>query len=310
MTRKPTDPPQSIVVCGNTLDIGTPVVLWKHKDGYTCPHKRGRQDCTQHDPSLNDAPTQKETAYRIADPQKAYEELSQTVHQLVLHYDVCYSARHCHQVLQDSTFKGSHFYLDLDGTLYQTCDLYWKTNTAPADDGLGNERAVHVEISNLSWQALAAESDLYHAPRDLYRKTPQGWRLNLPEKYQRTLRNPKFQAYASRGYGTRGYFSRRISGRTVRMWDFTEEQYQALVHLCLGVHGMLKNIPLKVPFDPEKKRTPLDRINNFARFKGILGHAHVQSGKGEGVKEKYDPGSAFNWGRLRREFRRHSRKKS
>lgn len=310
MTRKPTDSPQSIVVCGKSLDIGTPVILWDHQDGYSCPHRRGRQPCTQHDRSLNDAPTQKATAYRIADPEKAYEELIQTVHQLVLHYDVCYNSRHCHKVLADSTFKGSHFYLDLDGTLYQTCDLYWKTNTAPADDGWGNERAVHVEISNLSWQALTDESDLYHAPKDLYRKTSQGWRLDLPEQYQRTLRNPKFQAYAARGYGARGYFSRRINGRTVRMWDFTEEQYQALIRLCVGVHGMLKNISLKVPFDSAKKRTPLSKIKNSTRFKGILGHAHVQSGQQEGVKKKYDPGSAFNWGRLRRELRRHAREKS
>ena len=51
---------------------------------------------------------------------------------MILHYDACYSSHHCHQVLKASDFKGSHFYLDLDGTLYQTCDLYWKTNTAPA----------------------------------------------------------------------------------------------------------------------------------------------------------------------------------
>ena len=310
MTRKPTDPSQSIVVCGTPLDIGTPVVLWNHKGGYASPHKRGRQSCTQHDPSLNDAPTQKKAAYQITDPEKAHAELTQTVHQLILHYDVCYSSHHCHQILKDSTFKGSHFYLDLDGTLYQTCDLYWKTNTAPADDGLGNERAVHVEISNLSWQALADESNLYHAPKDLYRQTSKGWRLDLLKEYQQTLRNPKFQAYASRGYGSRGFFSRRINGRTVRMWDFTEEQYQALTRLCIGVHGLLENVSLKVPFDSKKKRTPLSKIRNFSTFRGILGHAHVQSGEAEGIKKKYDPGSAFNWGRLRRELRRHSREKS
>ena len=42
MTRKSTDPTQSIVACGIPLDIGTPVVLWNHKGGYASPHKRGR----------------------------------------------------------------------------------------------------------------------------------------------------------------------------------------------------------------------------------------------------------------------------
>jgi len=295
---------QNIIACGQTADIGTAVVLWDQAKGYACPHKRGRRHCSQHNPQLNGAPTREDSKYQIKDLATAYEELKQSVYQFVLHYDVCYSSHHCHQILKDSTFKGSHFYLDLDGTIYQTCDLYWKTNTAPADDRQGNERAVHVEIANLSWQALAEESDLYHAPKDLYRKVNGRWRFDLPEKYSKKLRTPDFKAFASRAYGERGYFSRRINGHMVRMWDFTEEQYQALIRLCLGINQLLPKISLKVPFDKEKQRTPLGNIKNFSTFKGILGHAHVQGGTGDGVKKKYDPGSAFNWGRLRKEFAR------
>jgi N-acetyl-anhydromuramyl-L-alanine amidase AmpD len=291
---------QTIIACGRTVDIGTEVVLWQHANGYTCPHPRGRLHCSQHDPQLNGAPTHEHSKYQIKDLTVAYEELQQSVYQFVLHYDVCYSSHHCHQVLKDSTFKGSHFYLDLDGTIYQTCDLYWKTNTAPADDRQGNERAVHIEMANLSWQALAEESDLYHAPKNLYRKVKGRWRFDLPEKYGTKLRTPDFKAFASRSYGERGYFSRKINGRTVRMWDFTEEQYQALIRLCRGINQLLPNVSLKVPFDKEKRRTPLGKIKNFSKFKGILGHAHVQGGTGEAVKKKYDPGSAFNWGRIRR----------
>ena len=37
----------------------------------------------------------------------------------------------------------------------------------------------------------------------------------------------------------------------------------------------------------------------------VLGHAHVQGGnKNKGIKRKYDPGSAFDWGRLRRALSR------
>ncbi len=301
-----THPNQSIVACGKTVDIGTPVVLWNQAKSYTCPNKRGRRHCSQHDRKLNGAPTQADSRYTLKDPETAYAELKQAVYQFVLHYDVCYSSHHCHQVLKDSTFKGSHFYLDLDGTIYQTCDLYWKTNTAPADDRQGNERAVHVEIANLSWQARAEESDLYHAPRDLYRKVNGRWQFQLPEKFQKKLRTPDFQAFASRPYGQRGYFSRNINGRMVRMWDFTEEQYRALIRLCRGVNQLLPGIALRVPFDKDKRRTPPGKIKNFSRFKGILGHAHVQGGTGDGIKKKYDPGSAFNWGRLRHALQRQS----
>ncbi len=294
--------PGVLVACGQEWDIGIPVIKWKDRGGLVCPNPRGRIACTQHDPLLNDAPTRPFSQYRIENPATAYAELKKTIHQLILHYDVCFTSKHCHQVLEDSAFKGSHFYLDLDGTLYQTCDLYWKTNTAPADDRKGNERAVHVEMANLSWQALAEESDLHKLTQDAYVKTSKGWRLNLPGRYRKQLRDSGYQPIAARGYGERGYFSRKINGRQVRMWDFTEAQYVSLIALCRGVHQLLPRVKLRVPFDSEKHRTPLDRIPRFSSFQGILGHAHVQSGKTGAVKRKFDPGSAFDWGRLRQAF--------
>lgn len=295
---------QNIIACGQKLDIGTRVVLWSNKEGFACPNPRGRLNCTQHDPSLNDAPSQNFKNYKIINSETAYGELTKNVHQLVLHYDVCYTSSHCHQIMKESTFKGSHFYLDLDGTLFQTCDLYWKTNTAPADDKKGNERAVHVEISNLSWEALAKQSEYYPSRKDKYIKTGTGWKLVLPDKYKT---NP-FSPMPARTFGDRGYFSKKINGKIVRMWDFTEEQYQSLEKLCIGLNKLLPAIKLKVPFDKETGRHPLDRLKNFARFTGVLGHCHVQNGS-TGLECKYDPGSAFNWARLHRAFNKAKSKK-
>ncbi|MGV7220521.1 MAG: peptidoglycan recognition protein family protein [Nitrospinales bacterium] len=297
----PTD--QDIIICGKKFHVGSAIVLWNDKGGLTCPNKRGRQKCSSHDPILNDKPTRADSKYKFREPEKAYAELKKSVHQFILHYDVCYSSHHCHDVIKESKFKGSHFYLDLDGTIYQTCDLYWKTNTAPGDDGLGNERAVHIEMANLSWQALADESSLYHVSHDVYKKTRKGWQLNLPSKYKSKIKTPNFKPIAARAYGDRGYFSRRINGRMVRMWDFTEEQYQALIKLCVTINEGLPRVKLKTPFDRKSHRTPLGKVKNFATFEGILGHAHTQSGNVEGIKRKYDPGSAFDWGRLRKRFR-------
>ena len=152
---------QKIVACEKSVEIGSPVVLWNAAGGLACPNRRGRSACTQHNSRLNNKPPEPAAEYSIADPTQAYDELKNSVYQLIIHYDVCYSSHHCHQIMTESTFKGSHFYLDLDGTLYQTCDLYWKTNTAPADDRKGNERAIHVEMANLSWEALQSESVLH-----------------------------------------------------------------------------------------------------------------------------------------------------
>ncbi|MEK9627933.1 MAG: N-acetylmuramyl-L-alanine amidase [Nitrospinota bacterium] len=293
---------QNIIACERKVDIGTRVVLWSEKDGFKCPNPRGRQKCSQHNPSLNDAPSLDFKNYKIKNTETAYQELTQCVYQLVLHYDVCYTSLHCHQLMQDSSFKGSHFYLDLDGTLFQTCDLYWKTNTAPADDKKGNERAVHVEISNLSWEALARESEYYPSKNDKYKKTRKGWRLDVPRKLKTKTLKKNFSANPARAFGNRGFFSKKVNGKMVRMWDFTEEQYVALEKLCAGLNKLLPAIKLKVPFEKETGRHPLDRLKNFSRFKGVLGHCHVQNGS-TGLECKYDPGSAFNWGRLHRFFK-------
>jgi N-acetylmuramoyl-L-alanine amidase len=291
---------KNIVACEKTININSPVILWDSKGGLTCPNRRGRSACSQHNFILNNDPPKLKSEYSIENQDKAYEELKNSVHQLIIHYDACYSSHHCHKVISESTFKGSHFYLDLDGTLYQTCDLYWKTNTAPADDKNGNERSVHVEMSNLSWEALKSASEHHKVTSDQYRQKKGRWELSLSDQWKNLIRTKNFHAYAARGFGKRGYFSRRINGKIVRMWDFTNEQYETLINLCIGINKILPQISLRVPYDKKNKRTPLDRISNFSTFKGILGHAHVQRGAIEGVSCKYDPGSAFNWLRLRR----------
>ncbi len=287
---------KQIVACGKTIDIGKRVILWDEPAGYACPNPRGRLALGQHDPGLNDRPTRPFADYRIHDPGQAYSELTQAVYQLVLHYDACYTSSHCHQVMTESDFKGSHFYLDLDGTLYQTLDLYWKTNTAAGDDGQANERTVHVEMANLSWEALADESTLYPISEDQYHLAHGRWVLKLPGKYR--LHRPDFVASPARAHKQRGYLSRRVNGRVVRMWDFTEEQYQTLFALARGLTELLPGILPKVPRDPQTGRTPLDRIDDYATFRGVLGHAHIQRGVPGKSEAKYDPGSAFNWARL------------
>ena len=291
---------QNIVTCEKTININSPVVLWNDKGGLACPNRRGRAACTQHNFLLNNKPPESGFEYSIINPVEAYDELKDSVYQLIIHYDVCFSSYHCHQIMSESTYKGSHFYLDLDGTLYQTCDLYWKTNTAPADDRVGNERSVDVEMSNLSWEALKSESEWHKVSSDQYQQKNHRWEFLLAGHWKKKLRTSNFRAYAARGYGKRGYFSRRINGKVVRMWDFTNEQYQSLISLCVGLNQLLPKIRLRVPYDKKKKLTPLGRINNYSTFEGILGHAHVQKGETEDISCKYDPGSAFNWPRLRR----------
>ena len=156
-------------------------------------------------------------------------------------------------------------------------------------------------MSNLSWEALAAQSKYYPAKKDKYKKAGKSWKLVLPKEYKaKILKNP-FTAVPDRTYGDRGYFSKKINGKIVRMWDFTEQQYESLVKLCIGLNKLLPGIKLRVPFDKKTGRHSLDRLKNYSRFAGVLGHCHVQNGS-TGLECKYDPGSAFNWARLHRAF--------
>jgi N-acetyl-anhydromuramyl-L-alanine amidase AmpD len=47
------------------------------------------------------------------------EYLREVVHQLVIHYDGCGTARRCFKVLHDERALSCHFIIDLDGTIYQ-----------------------------------------------------------------------------------------------------------------------------------------------------------------------------------------------
>tara|TARA_B100000686_G_scaffold324891_1_gene381020 strand:- start:4288 stop:5199 length:912 start_codon:yes stop_codon:yes gene_type:complete len=294
---------QSIIACGRRVEIGVPVIIWSEQGGFLCKNKRGRRTCSFHSPKLNAGPTRKnDNDYLITDPKAAYEQLKTVVHQFILHYDSCYCSWHCNEILENHEFLGSHFYLDLDGTIYQTCDLYWKTNTAPADDRRGNSRAVHVEIANLSWDARKSETNRNEIKKNQYQKINGRWQLILPKRYQDKLRTPKFLPSPARENGSKGYFSRSVNGKTVNMWDYTEEQYFSLIRLCIGVNKLLPRIQLKIPWNDEMNEAPLDRLEGYASFCGILGHAHVQDGRTGNVSTKYDPGSAMDWYRLKIAF--------
>ena len=43
-----------------------------------------------------------DSRYRIRNADKAYADLTRTVYQAVLHYDVCFTSWHCHQMLAES----------------------------------------------------------------------------------------------------------------------------------------------------------------------------------------------------------------
>ncbi|HVY63135.1 MAG TPA: N-acetylmuramoyl-L-alanine amidase [Planctomycetota bacterium] len=274
---------QAIAIGGVLYPIGTPVVLWNEPGGYDAYQKRCRDNPAR---VLPTAPAPgADTPERIGARSPAGADLRALISQLVIHYDAAYTSRNCFHVLQDERGLSVHFMCDLDGTLYQTCDVAERARHARE----ANNRSVGVEVAHPG--ALEGEKGL--AAR--YRRDALGTFLELPPRLAaEPLRTPGFVARPARPEPVRG----TIQGRVQTQYDFTDAQYRALAHLAAGLSRALPRIPLEVPRDAQGR--VLDRAfpdpAAAAAFAGVVGHWHLQT-------DKFDPGPAFDWDRFLAEAR-------
>lgn len=279
-----------IVVCGERVPIGVPVVLWTDPTGYDAYSKALRFP--------GEAPKDPPTGLRYQPGRKlrqpdgttrlatlsgtddCREELASQVDQFVLHYDVCGTSRQCFKILHDRRELSVHFLLDVDGTLYQTLDLSdtaWHARQA-------NSRSVGIEIANIG----------AYPPGDgtldeWYPTDEHGPFVRLPEWMKVTgIRTPAFVARPARPERISG----AIHGREYEMHDLTPEQYATLVKLAAGLCRTFPALAPDCPRDAEGRvRAEALSDEEFAQFHGILGHFHI-------TKDKQDPGPAFDWERF------------
>lgn len=287
-----------IVVCGQLVHTGAPVVLWMDPGGYDAYRVERRfapleesswKASAESSASLS---TPNRYGMRTADLSPDVIErvrgggwdlptLQDVVDQFVLHYDVCGTSRRCFTVLHDLRGLSVHFLLDVDGTVYQTLDLKERAWHAT----VSNNRSVGVEIAN-----IGAYPPGRSAPLDRwYVRGEDGEpRLRLPAPARELgIRTEDFV-----GRPVRGPVEGVVQGRKLRQYDFTPEQYDSLIKLTATLCTIFPKIRCEYPRDDqgqlvrEKLPDPLLR-----RFQGILGHFHVQA-------NKVDPGPAFQWDRV------------
>ncbi|MCK6458334.1 MAG: N-acetylmuramoyl-L-alanine amidase, partial [Planctomycetes bacterium] len=108
-----------VVVDGRRVDARTRVVLWTDPGGYRATDFGARKD---------------------------------DVRQIVLHYDAAGTSAQCFKVLERRGLS-VHFMVDLDGTVYQTCD----TSARAYHAGTFNDGSVGIEIANVGAYADRAE---------------------------------------------------------------------------------------------------------------------------------------------------------
>ena len=282
---------QEIVACGQRIAIGTRVVLWDEPGGYSAYSDRLHFPApvngskTPQDGRLRYEPGRRTKGPRpvqlVAPGSLDLAALRAAVDQFVVHYDVAGTAARCFLILQDRRCLSVHFLLDVDGTIYQTLDLRERAWHA----GESNTRSVGVEIANIGSRRVddvrgMAEIDGWYTRDDKgLRYTPPRW-VDLE-----SVRTPGFVGYAAHDERLEGW----IQGELRAQYDYTPEQYAALVKLAAGLCRTLPRIRPDAPRDASGR--VLDSVmdpGELAAFGGIVGHHHVS-------RRKQDPGPAFAW---------------
>jgi len=280
-----------IVVCGQLVHTGAPVVLWMDPGGYDAYRAECKFTPDQQRPSkpVSDDPVRYSTfrrnlpedvAERVRTEGWSLPLLQQHVDQFVLHYDACGTSRRCFEVLHDLRGLSVHFMLDLDGTIYQTLDVKeraWHAGTA-------NDRSVGIEIANIGAYGDMRTLDKWYA-----RDALGGVHVTLPESMTVSgIRTPDFVARPARNAVQVG----EVNGGWLYQYDFTDAQYESLIKLTATLCRVLPRIKPDYPRDANGRlRTSELTAEEMAAFSGLLGHLHVTSGK-------VDPGPAFDWERL------------
>lgn len=284
-----------IVVAGRLFHTGAPVVLWTDPGGYDAYRVERRsgplEESGWSDARGTPATPNRYGRRRTGDPALdarvrgggwTLDDLRGVVDQFVLHYDACGTSRECFRVLHDVRGLSVHFLLDLDGTIYQTLDVKERAWHAT----IANDRSVGVEIAHIGAYPSADAAPL---------KEWYGWdvagrtRIMIPPALgDGGVRTPGFVAAPARDRPVAGV----INGAELVMYDLTPEQYRSLIALTAALHRALPGIELDYP--QAAGGGVLERTlgpGEFASFRGVLGHWHVQ-------ENKVDPGPALDWDRV------------
>lgn len=270
-----------IIVAGEVFHTGTRVVTWLDRGGYNGylvppPPKNADKAAAAVPP----APLFNERRLGVNGPVVPPDlaGLRGFVDQFVLHYDECGLSKLCFDVLQQRGLS-VHFLLDVDGTIYQTLDLReraWHATTS-------NDRSIGIEIANIGARSPSNTSDF----KEWYEKKKNGQvRIDPPLKVGNPrYRTPNYVGRPLRNEPVRG----SVQGRSLVQYDFTPEQYAALIKLTATLNKVFPKMRLDYPSDAKGKlishKLPDDAL---AKFTGIIAHFHIQD-------NKIDPGPAFQW---------------
>ena len=283
-----------IVVCGQLFHTTAPVVLWTDPGGYDAyrverrfaPLKEASWDASKgllHEPvrfGLRRGVLSPEEVERVRGGGWDLPLLQRVVDQFVIHFDAAGTSRRCFEVLHDRRGLSVQLMLDLDGTIYQTLDLKegaWHATKA-------NGRSIGIEIANIGAYPVDETEPLDR----WYRRDADGHvRIHLPDGVD-GIRDRHVPLRPIRDEPVVG----TIQGKRLRQYDLTAAQYDSLIKLTATLCTVFPKLRCDYPRDAAGALIPHKLPDDeYARYRGILGHYHVQT-------NKVDPGPAFQWDRV------------
>jgi N-acetylmuramoyl-L-alanine amidase len=284
-----------IVAAGKFFHTGTPVVLWMDPGGYDAyrvqrrfgpydqsswaiSHTNNPYLTTPNRYGLRSATLMPKELEQVRGGGWSLPQLQKVVDQFVIHFDVAGTSRRCFEELQDQRDLSVHFLLDVDGTIYQTLDLKERA----WDATIANNRSIGIEIANIGAYPVGSKN-----PFAKWYKTNADGRttLILPPGETNYLRTPGFVGHPARPHPIYG----NIQGENLVQYDYTPQQYQALIKLTAALCKIFPRIKCQYPTDKSGHLiTHKLSKQQFKNFHGILGHFHIQT-------DKVDPGPAFQW---------------
>lgn len=304
-----------IMVCGQLFHTGTRVVLWIDPGGYDAYREEPRYPLPEPGKRPRPAPYGDRTA-PLTDQEAeqtrggnwTLDALQQKVDEFVLHYDVTGVSRECFKALIARGLS-VHFMCDIDGTIYQTLDLKdsaWHATTA-------NGRSVGVEIANIGAYSSPLLLNEWYSRGLLSRTTT----ITIPERLgDGGVLTPGFVGHPIRNKQVRGI----VQGKPYIQYDFTPQQYDALVKLTATLCTVFPKIQCDYPRQKKTLGAPADAApappvpgdpttrpsaiaapdepgtlirhklsaEQLEEYQGVIGHYHIQL-------DKQDPGPAMQW---------------
>lgn len=285
-----------IVVAGQLFHTGTRVILWLDPGGYDgyrverrfgpyekssweISHAENKNLTTPNRYGLRRAQLSTNEIERVRGGGWDLPLLQRVVDQFVIHFDVCGTSRTCFRVLQDDRDLSVHFLLDLDGTIYQTLDLKeraWHATTS-------NDRSIGVELANIGAYPVDGKNPFAEWYKmDANRRTY----ITIPARLgDGGILTSNFVGHPARNEPVHG----TIQGEDLVQYDFTPQQYSALIKLTATVCKIFPKLKCRYPADEDGMPVPhklsTEQLKDYA---GLIGHYQIQT-------DKVDPGPAFNW---------------